>query len=189
MEDSHISTSTTLQNLADDVPSDHFTLHWLVEGLNKRAFGIVVFLLALIAMVPGISFLAGFLLIIPALEMIAGRTGPSFPASLSTRPLPTRHLTSAVRRASLVLKYFERAIRPRWHTPPEPTKRIVGFAILLMAFMLLIPVPMIQVIPASIIVMISLAYIEDDGLLLAVAFALGIAVLAITSVAIWQIIF
>jgi hypothetical protein len=47
------------------------------------------------------------------------------------------------------------------------TKRAVGVVVLLLTLVLLLaPVPMIQVVPALVIVMISLAYIEEDGILL-----------------------
>jgi hypothetical protein len=65
-------------------------------------------LFALVAMLPGISYVAGLLLAVPALEMIAGRVAPVFPRRIAIRPLPTRHLASAVRRAIPVLRYLER---------------------------------------------------------------------------------
>lgn len=54
-------------------------------------------LLALVAMLPGISIVAGLLLVVPALEMIAGRVAPVFPRRFLS--LPTRYLARAVRRA------------------------------------------------------------------------------------------
>jgi hypothetical protein len=183
-----IPTSTVLQDLLDHAPADQFTLRWLLERLSKRGFGIVIFLLALVGMVPGVCVLVAVLLLIPAAEMIAGRAGPTFPRGIADRPFPTRYLTSAVRRAVLPLRHFEKAIHPRWQIPPEITKRAVGVVVLLMAVLLATPVPMIQVVPASVIAAIALAYIEDDGLLLSIAFASAAAVLAVAFVAIWQMI-
>jgi hypothetical protein len=118
-------------------------------------------------MLPGISIVAGLLLLVPALEMIAGHVAPVFPRRIATRPLPTRHLARAVRRAIPVLRYLEKAIHPRWHTPLEVTKSVVGVVVLLLTVLLLLaPVPMIQVVPALVIVLISLAYLEGDGVLL-----------------------
>jgi len=39
-----------LQRLHDEVPTDHFTLGWLMHSLHKRSFGIIMLLLALVAM-------------------------------------------------------------------------------------------------------------------------------------------
>jgi hypothetical protein len=80
-----IPTSIVLQRLHDEVPTDHFTLGWLKHSLHKSSFGIIMLLLALVAIAPGASIVAGLLLMIPALQMIAGNPRPS----LST---PHRHL-------------------------------------------------------------------------------------------------
>ena len=181
--------SAVLQGLLDDAPADQFTLVWLLDHMHRRSFGFIMLLLALVAMLPGISYLAGLLLAIPALEMIAGRVAPVFPRRIATRPLPTRHLARVMRRAIPVLRYLERAVHPRWRTPLEVTKPVVGVVVLLLTvLMLLAPVPMIQVVPALVIVMISLAYIEEDGVLLSIALLIAVALLAITGVAVWKIV-
>jgi hypothetical protein len=181
--------STVLQGLLDDAPANQFTLAWLLDHLHRRSFGFIMLLLAFVAMLPGISYVAGLLLAVPALEMIAGRVAPVFPRRIAIRPLPTRHLAGAVRRAIPVLRYLERAIHPRWHTPLELTKRVVGVVVLLLTVLLLLaPVPMIQVVPALVIVLISLAYLEEDGVLLSIALLIAIALLAITGVAVWKMV-
>jgi hypothetical protein len=50
-----------LQRLHDEVPSDHFTLGWLMGRLRERSFGIIMLLLALVAIAPGVSIVAGLL--------------------------------------------------------------------------------------------------------------------------------
>jgi Exopolysaccharide synthesis, ExoD len=90
-----VSASVVLQRLHDEVPPDHFTLGWLMDSLQKRSFGIIMLLLALVAIAPGISIAAGILVMIPAFQMIAGKPAPVFPhrianhglaASLNSRP-------------------------------------------------------------------------------------------------------
>ena len=181
--------SAVLQGLLDDAPADQFTLAWLLNHLHRRSFGFIILLLALVAMLPGISIVAGLLLLVPALEMIAGHVVPVFPRRIATRPLPTRHLARALRRAIPVLRYLEKAIHPRWHTPLEVTKRVVGVVVLLLTVLLLLaPVPMIQVVPALVIVLISLAYLEEDGVLLSIALLIAVALLGITGVAVWKMV-
>ena len=99
--------------------ADHFTL-----GLRKRSFGIVMLLLALVAMAPGVSIVAGLLLMIPAFQMNAGQPAPVFPRRIAARPFSTRHLAALVPRAVPVLRYLEKVIHPRWPTPLEATKRL-----------------------------------------------------------------
>jgi hypothetical protein len=184
----HVPTSAVLQDLADNAPADQFTIRWLLWRLNRHGFGIVILLLAIVGMLPGICVLAALLLLIPAFEMIAGRARPIFPSRLADRPLPIQYLTSAVHRAVPVLRQVEKAVHPRWVVPPEIAKRIVGIAVVLMAILLVTPIPMIQVIPASIIATIALAYIEDDGVLLAIGVACALAVSATTFVAVREIV-
>ena len=82
-------------------------------SLHRRSFGIIMLLLALAAMAPGVAIVAGLLLMIPALQMIAGRPAPFFPRFIADRPLPTRHLAALVQRA-VVLRYLEKVIHPCW---------------------------------------------------------------------------
>jgi hypothetical protein len=181
--------SEVLQEMLDSLPPDHFTLGWLSSHLHRRSFGVIVLVLALIAMVPGLSYVAGFLLFAPAIEMIAGRSAPTFPDRIANRPLPTRHLVSAVRRAVPTLAYLEKVIRPRWQMPLETTKRLVGAAVFLLTTLLLLtPLPFVQIVPGIIIVILSVAYLEDDGLLLSLGLFATLALLGASAGAVWGMI-
>jgi hypothetical protein len=183
---SHVPTSVVLQELLDGAPADHFTLDWLIDSLPERSFGIVMLLLAVLAMVPIGSVVPGLLLAILAAQMTVGRPGPAFPRRIATHPLPTRHLVRMGRQPILVLKSLERVIRPRWPMPFGATKRVIGVVVfLLTCLILLAPVPLTNVPPAADIALISLAYIEEDGVLLAIALMGALILLAIASAAVW----
>ena len=182
-----VATSVVLQRLHDEVPPGHFTLSWLMDSLRKRSFGIVMLLLALVAIAPGVSIVAGLLLMIPAFQMMVGRPAPRFPRRIANRPLPTRHLAALVQRAVPVLRYLERLIHPRWATPLEATKRLVGAVVALLSItVVLMPIPLSNVVPALVIALIALAYLEEDGILLAIALLAAVIVLAVASAVVWQ---
>lgn len=182
-----IPTSIVLQRLHDEMPADRFTLGWLMRSLHKRSFGIIMLLLALVAITPGLSILAGLLLMIPAVQMLAGKPAPVFPNRIATRSFPARHLAAVVQRAVPMLGYLERVIHPRWHTSPEATKRLVGaVVIILSATLVFIPIPLSNVVPALVIALISLAYIEGDGLLLSIALLAAAVVLVAAAAALWE---
>jgi len=182
-----IPTSVVLQRLHDEVPPDHFTLGWLMHSLRKRSFGIIMLLLALVATVPGLSIVAGLLLMIPAFQMIAGKPAPVFPRRIATRALPTRHLAAVVQRSVPLLRYLEKVVHPRWHTPLEATKRLVGAVVVVLSVTLVfIPIPMSNVVPALVIALISLAYLEDDGVLLSIALLAAVIVLTAATAAVWE---
>ena len=155
-------------------------------SLRKRSFGIIMLLLALVAIAPGISIVAGLLLMIPAFQMIMGQPAPIFPRRIAAHPFPTRHLAALVQRAVPVLRYFEKVIHPRWPTPLEATKRLVGAVIaILNTTLLFTPLPLSNVVPALVIALISLAYLEEDGLLLSIALLAAVIVLIVELVVIW----
>ena len=71
--------------------------------------------------------------------------------------------------------------------PAEATKRFVGAVVaILSTSLVLIPIPFSNVVPALVIALISLAYLEEDGLLLLLAFLAAILVMAVEFTAIWE---
>ena len=182
-----VPTSVLLQRLHDEAPADHFTLDWLMGSLRKRSFGVIMLLLALVAVAPGVSIVAGLLLMIPAFQMIAGQPAPIFPRRVAAHSFQTRHLAALVQRAVPVLRYLEKMIHPRWPTPLEATKRLVGAVIVILnATLLFTPLPLSNIVPALVIALISLAYLEEDGLLLSIALVAAVIVLAAELAVVWQ---
>jgi hypothetical protein len=103
------------------------------------------------------------------------------------RQLPTQHLAALVERAVPVLRHLEKVIHPRWPTPIDATKRVVGTVVVtLNATLLFTPIPLSNVVPALAIALISLAYLEEDGLLLSIALLAAVIVLAIQLAAVWE---
>jgi hypothetical protein len=183
-----VAASVVLQRLYDEVPTGHFTLGWLLHSLHKRSFGIIMLLIALIAITPGLSIVAGLLLTIPSLQMITGKAAPVFPRRIAMYSLPTRKLAAVVQRSVPVLRWLEKMVHPRWHTPPEMTKRLIGSIVLLIsATLVFIPIPLSNVVPALVIVLISLAYLEEDGMLLSIAVLAAVIVLAVAVAGVWEI--
>jgi hypothetical protein len=180
-------SSQVLEGLLDQAPADHFTLEWLMSALHQRSFGIVMLFLGLLAMAPIGSTVPGLVLAVVAVQMIAGRPDPVFPRFITARRLPTRYLFLLCGRSIPALRYLENAVHPRWPTTFEVAKRFVGIAILLLTGMLLlIPVPLSNIVPAIVIALISLAYIEEDGLLICFTLLAAVVLIGAASAAIWQ---
>ena len=143
-------------------------------------------LLGLAATVPGVSVGAGLLLMIPACQLILGHTTPAFPRRIAAHPIPTRHFAALVQRAVPVLRYLEKAIHPRWHMALDAAGRLMGVVVLVLsAALVFIPIPTSNIVPALAIVLISLAWLEEDGLLLAIAILCGLVVSALALAAVW----
>ena len=66
------------------------------------------------------------------------------------------------------------------------TKRTVGTVVLLLSLTLVFfPIPLSNVVPAVAIALISLAYLEEDGILLSVAMLAGLSALSAAALTLW----
>jgi hypothetical protein len=180
----HVPTSVVLAQLLAEAPPDYVSPAWLIGRLQKRSFGLVMLLLALVSLLPGAGILAGILLGFPAVQMILGRESPSLPRFLASRRISTRHIAGLARAVPL-LERMEALIHPRLPTPFEVTKRLIGFIVLLLAATFVSPVPFSQIIPALVIVLISFAYLEEDGVLLCISLVAALVSLSVTAATIW----
>ena len=64
---------------------------------------------------------------------------------------------------------------------------VVGTVVVILnATLLFTPIPLSNVVPALAIALISLAYLEEDGLLLSIALLAAVIVLAIELAAVWE---
>jgi hypothetical protein len=189
-----------LDRLLKDAPDEDVTLAWLIAGLRERSFGIVMLILGLVALIPGASGVVGVLLMIPAVQMMFARKGPAFPGFLARRRISKRKLARLVARINPILRRIERVVRPRWATPFEATKMAVGFVVFLLAATLRAPIPFSgptlrttrstpipfsNIIPGLVIVLLSFAYIEEDGIALCIALVAALVSLAIVAATVW----
>jgi len=180
--------SVILQGLHDEAPAGFVTLQWLMGRLAQQSFGMIMLILGIAAAAPGISLLAGFLLLVTSFQMMLGHSELRFPGWLATRALPTKHVDAVMRHAIRILAFLEGAIYPRLLAPPQLTKRAVGAVVfVLTARLLLAPFPLSNVVPAILIASIALAYLEQDGLLLIAAMLLGCLFLVVEFGAISQL--
>ena len=179
-------TSTALRDLLRHASTETITLAWLMERLGERSFGLVLLLLGLLATLPGASVVAGILIAVPAFQMILGRHAPLFPRILAVRSFKTRHLAAMLDHAVPPLRYLERYIRPRWQARFGAAKRLVGLAILIVGSLLFVPIPLSNVPPALVIVLVAFAYLEEDGVLLCLTLAIILVLLMIAGGVAWQ---
>ena len=69
----------------------------------------------------------------------------------------------------------------------EATKRLVGIVVVILNTIVVFGlIPLSNVVPALVIALISLAYLEEDGLLLSIALLASVIVLAVEFAAVWE---
>jgi hypothetical protein len=185
-----IPSSQVLADLLRQAPKDHVTLGWLLSALHQRSFGVVILFLGILATAPIGSSVPGIMLGAVAVQMIAGLREPIFPRFITTRWLPTQYFVRLGERALPVLRYLERVVHPRWPFAFDVARRFVGVVVLLLtAALLLTPIPFSNIPPAVLVILIALAYIEEDGLLLCLAFLAALILIGIETIAVWGTIF
>lgn len=178
--------SAVLGDILAAARTEELTLDWLLGRMGGRSFGLVVLVLSIFGLLPGVSAFAAVLLMIPAIQMLLARAGPVFPRRLRSRRFEARRLAALLRYVVPVLRWLERFVRPRWTTPVEATKRVVGASVLLLSAGLLAPLPLSNVPPAVAIMLIAFAYLEEDGALLCGALAIALVIVAAVLLAAWE---
>lgn len=181
----HQPTSTILNELLDETSPERVTLAWLTDRLRERSFGIVLLLIALVGMLPTVATFTGLVMLVPAYQMARARPYPVLPPFIARRSLSTRAIARLVARITPLLRWLERFSYPRWPTPFQATKRVVGIVVLLLALSLQSPLPFSQIIPNLVVILIAFAFLEADGLLLSVSLLLAFVSIAFTAAAIW----
>jgi hypothetical protein len=174
----HTHTSELLEKLVAQAPDGPVDLDWLLGHLDKRSFGLLLLLLGLLVIVPGVASIASLIVLFPSVEMMLGRSRPTFPQFLSRRPFDFKRFKRLAERVQPALRAIENLSRPRWTLPHAAAGRLVGAVVFLLALSAVWPLPLVNVIPGAIIVLIAIAYLQEDGLLLAVAAAAAFLSLA-----------
>jgi hypothetical protein len=141
--------------------------------------------MAIIALMPGTSPLVGVLIAWPAIQLILGHDEAILPRLLARREVSVDRLARLIAVVVPRLAWVERLIRPRLPNLFETTRRMTGTAMLLLGLSLILPVPFTHVVPALVIMMLALAYLEEDGLALLLALFAALCSLAMTAGAVW----
>jgi hypothetical protein len=167
-------TSELLEELVAKAPDGPVDLEWLLGHLERRSFGLLLLLLGFLVIIPGIATIATLALLFPAAEMMLGRSAPTFPHFLSKRQFDFKRFKQFTVRVRPLLRAIESVSRPRWNAHHDVTDRFVGFVVFLLALSAGWPLPLVNVIPGMAVVLIAIAYLQEDGLLLAVGMAIAL---------------
>jgi hypothetical protein len=170
----HTHTSELLDELISQAPEGPVDLDWLLSHLDRRSFGLILLLLGLLMIIPGVATIATVMIAFPSVEMVLGRSKPAFPHFLSKRTFDFKRFIRFINRVKPVLLAIEKVSRPRWNARREVTGRLVGVIVLVLAISAMWPLPLASVVPGVVIVVIAIAYLQEDGLLLFAASAAAI---------------
>jgi hypothetical protein len=158
--------STMLDELARDATRERIAISDLVAAMQVRAYGALLLIFALpnvLPAPPGTSGLLGLPLLFIATQMMLGRM-PWFPQVIAARSMSRADFGKLIERVSPLVARAERLLQPRlmWLTDPA-VERGLGAVALVLASILVLPVPFGNMLPAFTICILALGVLERDG--------------------------
>jgi len=158
-------TSELLRDTINQLDTETVTAGQLINALEQRSFGGMIILLSVLGLIPGVSFVAGFVIIALAVQIIRGRESPILPALIVSRAFNVNKLRSVAQRPLHIIAVLENFVKPRWPWILTPTMtRFSGFIILCLAVAMISPLPLSNILPALALFPIALGLLEKDGL-------------------------
>jgi len=159
-----------LEDLIESFPGEQVSVGDLLDRMDARAYGLLLLVLALpmcVPNVPGISTVFGVLMLFPAIGMVVGARRLWAPAQLRAKAVNGDILRRTLRLAIPPLKRVEYLVRPRITSLTLfPMTIAVGLQTLLMALILILPIPFANWPPGMTVAMTALALLQRDGVLM-----------------------
>lgn len=176
------TASALLDDLADAFPGERISVGELIDRLDSRAHGLLLLVLALpmcVPNVPGISTIFGVLMLLPALSLVFGQRRLWAPERVRRWAIEGDALRRTLKLGSPLLRRIEVLVRPRWSALTRfPLTVAVGLQTLLMAFILILPIPFANWPPGMTVALSALALLQRDGVLMLLTIPAAIASVA-----------
>ncbi len=190
MSDAHSHTTDAPQGLVarlvhigETAPDEGLTLGEFIESLGERAFGVILFALAIPVCIPflyGIPQIISLPMMALAFQMAAGRSEPWMPAKFAGRQLSKDGLQTMGRQAKRWFGWIEAIARPRLLLLSNRIgERLVGGVFCLFCASILVPLPLTNSTPGIAVAIASLGLITRDGLLILAGLVLGVVWISI----------
>jgi hypothetical protein len=176
--------SLMLQTLAHDECRERISVGDLLVALGDRALAALLFVFAVpnvLPVPPGTSAILGAPLVFLAAQLAFGRRS-WLPAVIARRTMTRSDFAALVRRIGPWLARAERLLRPRAERLAlPPMEYLVGIVCLLLAVVLVLPVPLGNMLPALAISLLALGILERDGLWILAGLATAAAAAIVVS--------
>jgi len=146
----------------------------IAELIGNRVHGLVLLVLSIPETIPmvGLSaILAAPIFVIGVVLVIKG-ADPPIPGWVRGRSLPREKVQGAIGKLRPVVQWLDKVLRPRWSGFTR-SGRLHGVICILMAILLAIPVPGINVLAAAAVAGVGLGILQRDGLVIAIACVLA----------------
>jgi hypothetical protein len=169
-------TSDLLEEIEEKEGGDRISLGEIADITGGRAFGLLLLILALPETIPMIglsAILAAPIFVLGGALLIRG-DDPSIPGWVRDRSVPREKVRGAIRRTRRVVAWLDRVSRPRWPRMANAA-RLQGAVCILMAVVLAIPIPGINIVAALAVALTGVGILQRDGLVTAAAAVAALA--------------
>lgn len=176
--------SEILRALADDQSNERISIGDLLKALGDRAIGALLFIFAfpnVLPMPPGTSAVLGAPLVFLAAQL-AFNLKPWLPSIIAKRSMSRDDFQTLIGRIGPWLERAEKLLRPRASgLALPPMEYVVGLICLLLAVVVVLPIPLGNIMPALAISMLALGVLERDGYWVLAGLATAIASAVVVS--------
>lgn len=141
----------------------------LLDALHERAFGmaILIFVLPNTPPMPGIPYvstLTGVPICLFALQLIFGMHRPWLPSGIARREIPQRRIRGVWKKILPAFLRVEKFVRPRHLAlTSQIAERLLAVLIFAFGFIMALPIPAGNLLPAWAIALLALGMMERDG--------------------------
>jgi hypothetical protein len=174
-----IRTSTLLAAIGESSVGESVSLDDLLDEFRQRAFGalLLVILLPTFLPAPGIGAFTGPFIALLGAQMLLTFQHPWLPRWLGRRSMKRERIKRVGERLRPLLSRMERICRPRLQAVIEHkvAHAFTGLQLVLLGLLLSLPIPGTNYPLGIILLVYCIALIERDGVLLLIAWAVGIA--------------
>ena len=176
----HQSLADTLESTLASHHKDGPAIGELANAVGEKGFGLLLIILSLPSALPvpapGYSTPFGVAIAIIAIQMLTGRQTLWLPKKIKRIRINPGLAEKMIGAASKFLRMIEHLIRPRHHwIRSRAGQSGLAAIIIIMACLMMLPIPLTNTFPAMVIFMIGIGLSEEDGLLAIAAFVIGVA--------------
>ena len=154
----------------------------IVAAAGSRVHGLALLVFVLPEVpplpLPSASTILAIPLIIISAHLALFGEGSLLPAPVQAVSMPRSILAAAARYLAPVLRWIERASRPRWLWIAR-RERLIGLVCLYLSVVLILPIPLLNSPPAACIAAVALGMIQRDGVFIVAGIVGGLVVTAV----------
>jgi len=169
MKSKNIKLSSEIINeIADTFRNqENIKLGDILKAMERRGFGILIFIFNLpnLVPIPGITAIFSVPVIFISFQMMLGFKSPWLPVWVREKNVSYNTLQAAITKVNSYLTKVEKHIKPRFNFINERSgERLVGFLCLISAITYALPVPFANLLPVMSVLIVSLGFFNKDGL-------------------------